>query len=143
MKAENEKNDIVILDLDRPRELKFTHLVMKRYCAATGTKMSQIQDSVEDYENMTLLIYEMLRREDPQLTPEKCDELLDMISIGEILQNIEEAFQSLQMRQKPIVSDLMTIRSMGRHDTGGVSGLRQGISGRTEIQDRNQTAAGL
>ena len=91
MKAENEKNDIVILDLDRPRELKFTHLVMKRYCAATGTKMSQIQDSVEDYENMTLLIYEMLRREDPQLTPEKCDELLDMISIGEILQKGAEA----------------------------------------------------
>jgi len=91
MKAENEKNDIVILELDRPRELKFTHKVMKRFCAATGAKMSGIQDAVEDYNNMTRLIYEMLRAEDPELTPEQCDDLLDRISIGTILQKGAEA----------------------------------------------------
>lgn len=91
MKTENENNDIVIIELDRPRELKFTHKVMKRFCTATGTKMSDIQTAVEDYDNMTLLIYEMLRREDPDLSPEQCDDLLDMVSIGEILQKGAEA----------------------------------------------------
>lgn len=91
MKADNEKNDIIILELDRPRELRFTHKVMKRFCASTGTKMSEIQDAVEDYGNMTRLIYEMLRAEDTDLTPEQCDDLLDMVPIGLILQKGAEA----------------------------------------------------
>lgn len=91
MNKDNDKNDIVMIELDRPRELKFTHKVMKRFCAATGTKMSEIQDAVEDYDNMTRLIYEMLRREDPDLTQEQCDDLLDTVSIGLILQKGAEA----------------------------------------------------
>lgn len=86
MSRANENNDIVIIELDRPRELKFTHKVMKRYCAATGAKMSDIQDSVEDYNNMTRMIYEMLRADDPDLTPEQCDDLLDLVPIGTILE---------------------------------------------------------
>ena len=86
-----DKNDIVILELDRPRELKFTHKVMKRYCAATGTKMTEIQEAVDDYENMTRLLYEMLRVDDPELTPEQCDDLLDLVPIGVILQKGAEA----------------------------------------------------
>lgn len=91
MKPENEKNDIVMLELDRPRELRFTHKVMKRFCAATGAKMSEIQEAVEDYNNMTLLIYEMLRAEDPALTVEQCDDLLDLVPIGTLLQKGAEA----------------------------------------------------
>ena len=30
-----ENNDTVILELDRPRELRLTHKVMKRFCANT------------------------------------------------------------------------------------------------------------
>lgn len=86
-----ENNDIVIIELDRPRTLKFTHKVMKRFCAATGAKMSDIQETVEDYNNMTLLIYEMLRAEDPELTPEQCDDLLDMVPIGTVLQKGAQA----------------------------------------------------
>jgi len=87
----NENNDVVILNLDRPRELRFTHRVMKRYCAATGTKMTEIEQSVEDYDNMTLLLYEMLRADDPELTPERCDELLDLLPIGIVLEKGAEA----------------------------------------------------
>lgn len=92
VKTENpEKNDVVILDLDRPRPLRLTHRVLKRYLAATGIKMTEIDESVEDYGNMTLLIYEMLRADDPELTPEKCDELLDLAPLGTILQKGADA----------------------------------------------------
>ena len=92
VKTENpEKNDVVILELDRPRPLRLTHRVLKRYLAATGIKMTEIDQSVEDYGNMTLLIYEMLRADDPELTPEKCDELLDLAPLGTILQKGADA----------------------------------------------------
>lgn len=91
MDANKEKNDIVMIELDRPRELKFTHKVMKRFCAATGCKLSEIEDTVDDYGNMTMLIYEMLRADDPNLTPEQCDDLLDQVPFGVILQKGAEA----------------------------------------------------
>ena len=91
MDANKEKNDIVMIKLDRPRELKFTHKVMKRFCAATGCKLSEIENTVDDYDNMTLLIYEMLRAEDPGLTQEQCDNLLDQVNLGMILQKGAEA----------------------------------------------------
>ena len=92
VKTENpEKNDVVILELDRPRPLRLTHRALKRYLAATGIKMTEIDQSVEDYDNMTLLIYEMLRADDPELTPDACDELLDMAPVGTILQKGADA----------------------------------------------------
>lgn len=92
VKTENpENNDVVILELDRPRPLRLTHRALKRYLAATGIKMTEIDQSVEDYSNMTLLIYEMLRTDDPELTPERCDELLDLAPLGTILQKGADA----------------------------------------------------
>ena len=62
-------------------------------------------DSYEDDEGETNTWWESFSDSVP------VDQRIESVeSIGEILQNIEEAFQSLQMRQKPIVSDLMTIR---------------------------------
>lgn len=91
MDENKEKNDIVMIELDRPRELKFTHRVMKRFCAATGCKLSEIENTVDDYDKMILLIYEMLRAEDPDLTQEQCDDLLDKVTLGTILQKGAEA----------------------------------------------------
>lgn len=90
---DNENNDIVIIELDRPRELKLTHKVLKRYCAKTGSKLSQIEDAVDDYENMTTLIGEMLRAEDPDLTPEQCDDLMDMVPIGDLIRKCAHAIK--------------------------------------------------
>ena len=74
-----ENNDTVILELDRPRELRLTHKVMKRFCAATGTRLSDIETTVDDYDNMTQLIYEML---------------LDRVPIGTILKKGAEAVKA-------------------------------------------------
>ena len=97
----NEKNDIVMLDLDRPRALRLTHRVLKLFCAATGAKMSEIEQSVDYYGNMTLLIYEMLRADDPELTPDRCDELLDLLPIGVVLQKGAEAIAAGFVTDKP------------------------------------------
>lgn len=90
---DNENNDIVILELDRPRELKLTHRVLKYFCAKTGLKMSQIEEAVDDYDNMTTLIYVMLLADDPELTPDKCDDLLDMVPIGTVIKACAKAIK--------------------------------------------------
>ena len=67
---------------------------MKRFCAATGTRLSDIETTVDDYDNMTRLVYEMLRADDPALTPEQCDDLLDRVPIGAILKKGAEAVKA-------------------------------------------------
>ena len=57
-----ENNDTVILELDRPRELRLTHKVMKRFCTATGTRLSDIETTVDDYDNMTRPIGTILKK---------------------------------------------------------------------------------
>lgn len=86
-----DNNDTVIIQLDRPRELKLSHKVLKRFCAATGTKLSDIEETVDDYDNMTALIYYMLLADDPDLKPEQLDDLLDAVPIGTILKKGAEA----------------------------------------------------
>jgi len=91
MSKSPDNNDIVILELDRPRELKLSHKVLKRFCAATNTRLSDIEAAVDDYDNMTALIYYMLLADDPDLTPEKLDDLLDDVPIGIVLKKGAEA----------------------------------------------------
>lgn len=86
-----EGNNVVIINLDKPRELKLTHKVLKRFMAKHKLKMTSFDAAVEDYEKMTDLIYEMLRAEDPNLTPAECDNLLDTVSITEIVKKSGEA----------------------------------------------------
>jgi len=93
MNKSPDNNDIVILELDRPRELKLSHKVLKRFCAATGSRLSDIDNTVDDYDNMTMLIYYMLLADDPDLTPEKLDDLLDDVPIGIVLKKGAEAIK--------------------------------------------------
>jgi len=80
-----ENNDIVIIELDRPRELKLTNRVLKRFLAKTGIRMKNFDEAVDVYENMVLLIFYMLQADDPTLTEDKVDLLLDKIPITEII----------------------------------------------------------
>lgn len=86
-----EKNDIVVINLDKPRELRLTHKVLKRFCAKENVSMAKLESAVEDYVKLTSLTVMMLCADDPALTPEKCDDLLDRIPIGEIVQKTSEA----------------------------------------------------
>lgn len=72
-----DKNDVVILDLDRPRELRLGHKALKRFSALTGCSMAQMQNETQHYDRLALLIYVMLSEDEPDLTPEAVDELID------------------------------------------------------------------
>ena len=77
MENRPDKNDVVILELDKPRTLRLCHKALKRFSALTGCSMSQMESEIQRYDKMALLIYTMLSEDDPELTPETVDELID------------------------------------------------------------------
>ena len=86
-----EDNEIVIIELDRPRPLRLTHRVLKRFCARYNVSLTDIEQAIQRYDMMTGLLYEMLRADDPELTAERCDELLDALPIGDIIETCSRA----------------------------------------------------
>lgn len=73
----DEHNDVVILNLDRPRELRLTHAVMKRFCAISHTKLSRMAEAIDDYDKLSLLLWVMLNNDDPSITVEGLDAMID------------------------------------------------------------------
>lgn len=84
-------NDTVILNLDRPRELRLGHKALKRFSALTGCTMESMEETIKSYENMSCLVYVMLSQEDSALTPEQVDDLLDKVPIREIVSKCSQA----------------------------------------------------
>ena len=80
-----DNNDVVFINLDKPRELKLTHSVLKRFAAKKDVSVDDIDTVLTGYTGMVDLIYEMLLRQDPDLTVEKYEELLDCVTIKEIM----------------------------------------------------------
>ena len=89
-----DHNNVVILELDRPRELKLTHKVMKRFLKRKQLKMEDLENGSMNYELMVDLICEMLRREQPDLTEDACDDLLDAVPIGVIMEKGAQAIHA-------------------------------------------------
>ena len=77
----NEKNDAVFIELDRPRELRLGHKALKAFSALRHIPLTKMQEAVEDYDNLSCLYYCVLRQEDPALTVEQVDDLLDKASL--------------------------------------------------------------
>lgn len=73
----NEKNDAVFIELDRPRELRLGHKALKTFSALRHIPLTKMQEAVEGYDNLSCLYYCVLRQEDPTLTVEQVDDLLD------------------------------------------------------------------
>jgi len=84
-------NDAVFLDLDRPRELRLGHKALKRFSALAGCSMEEMEEAFKDYDKMTCLIYVMLSQEDPSLTPEQVDDLLDGIPVYKLIKTCSQA----------------------------------------------------
>lgn len=85
------RNDTVILELDRPRELRLGHKALKRFSALTGCTMEGMEEAIKDYTKMTSLVYVMLSQEDGSLTPDQVDDLLDPVPIPTILEKCSQA----------------------------------------------------
>lgn len=89
-----DKNDVVILELDKPRTLRLGHKALKRFSALTECSMTDMEAAVQRYDKVAVLAYVMLSEEDPELTPAKVDDLLDMVSIKTICEKCSEAIRA-------------------------------------------------
>lgn len=89
-----EHNDTVIIQLDRPRALRLGHKALKRFSSMTGTSLSELESTVQRYDKLSTLVYVALSAEDPSLTPEQVDDLLDAIPIREVIAAASEAIEA-------------------------------------------------
>lgn len=65
------------IELDRVYELRLTHKALRRFSARTKLGVSELEDAVECYDILSVLLWAMLADEIPGLTDERLDELID------------------------------------------------------------------
>lgn len=93
-----DENDTVIIELDRPRELKLGHKAMKRFSALTGKSMAEMDAAIQHYDVLAALMYVMLavdaEKHGEDLTPEQVDDLLEEVPIYQQLALANKAVQA-------------------------------------------------
>lgn len=82
---------MVILNLDKPRELKFSHKAMRQFSALTKVSVPEMQQAVQRYDLMTTAVYCMLAAQDDSLTPGQVEDMLDKLPVLEIYAKAVEA----------------------------------------------------
>lgn len=87
----NEHNDVVIIELDKPRVLKLSHQVMKRFAAYTKLPIADFDKVGTRYDYICEMMYFMLNYGDPTLSRAKVDDLLDQVGIGYVIKKYSEA----------------------------------------------------
>ncbi|WP_127491334.1 hypothetical protein [Paenibacillus glycanilyticus] len=91
------KNDVVIIELDRPRELRFGHKAIKRIAAATGKSMEEMEGGNISFDDIELYLYYGLlsdaRQHNEELKLEDMEDLLDEApTYSHIIEKLQEAF---------------------------------------------------
>lgn len=96
-----DKNDVVILELDRPRELRLGHKALKRFSALTGCSLKDMEDQIQNYDKMSAMLWIMVTEDQKEqgeeiMTPEVLDDLLDKhrVKISKILKVCSAALQA-------------------------------------------------
>ena len=74
---EQEHNDVVMIELDRPRELHFGHKAMQRFSALRHCSILNILAELEQYDAVSCAAYCMLATDDENLTVAQVDDLLE------------------------------------------------------------------
>ncbi|MBD0381284.1 hypothetical protein [Paenibacillus sedimenti] len=92
-------NDVVIIELDRPRVLRFRHKALKKLTALTGTSMEEVgvQDDFDLEELETIFFYGLERDakdNGEHLTLEMMEDILDYApSLDYLLEKMQEALK--------------------------------------------------
>lgn len=97
MGKNESKNDVVMINLDRPRELRYGHKALKTLLAMTGKDIDSIDMENIDLGEVEKYIYCGLlsdaRANGETLTLEKMEDLLDLApSFSHIMEKMNEAF---------------------------------------------------
>lgn len=94
----SKNNDVVIIELDRPRELRFGHKAIKTLAAMTGKDIDELMgsDSGIDLENVEKIVYCGLlsdaRANNETLRLEDMEDLLDQApTFAHVLEKLTEA----------------------------------------------------
>jgi hypothetical protein len=90
-------NDVVMIQLDRPRELRYGHKALKKLSALTGKSMDELDSGSIDFEQIEIFLYCGLlsdaRENNETLKLEQMEDLLDEApSYNHIIEKMEEAF---------------------------------------------------
>lgn len=96
-RANPNKNDVVILNLDRPRELRYGHKALKKISAATGKSMEEMEEGNINFDDIELYLYYGLlsdaRKNNEELKIEDMEDLLDQApTYAHIMEAMQEAF---------------------------------------------------
>lgn len=90
-------NDVIIIDLDRPRELRFGHKALKKLTAITGSSLEDLENNGMDLEQIEKYLYCGLlsdaQAHGDTLELSQMEDLLDLARpYSVILQKMQEAF---------------------------------------------------
>lgn len=90
-----ENNPVVMMTLDRPRELRFGHKAMKRWSAYTGKSVAELEATVMNPGDAEILLFFMLEQDaaahNEVLDMGQMEDLLDMAPLGDIYEKLSEA----------------------------------------------------
>jgi hypothetical protein len=93
-----DKNDIVMIELDRPRMLWFGHKALKKLGALTGKSLDQMDFENFDSEQIEKILYCGLitdaKAHNEVLKLEDMEDLLDMVPFNEIIEKMGKAFNA-------------------------------------------------
>lgn len=85
-----DENDTIMIELDRPRELKLGHKALKRFSALTGCSMTDMEKEISHYDKLSCLLYVMLavdaEEHGEELTTAQVDDLLEPVSIQQLME---------------------------------------------------------
>lgn len=91
-------NDVVVIDLDRVRELKFGHKALKTYQAISGQSLEDLGKGGFSFDDMEKLIYAGLlsdaRANGETLTLEFVEDLLDDHDIQDTIEKLSTALEA-------------------------------------------------
>jgi hypothetical protein len=106
MSENNDKNTMVIINLDRPRFVRFGHKALKQLGTLTGKKIEQMDENDFDLADLEKVMWCGLqadaREHNEILKLEQMEDLLDSASsFGEIMEAMNKALeQSFQRTEK-------------------------------------------
>ena len=106
MSENNDKNTMVVINLDRPRFVRFGHKALKQLGTLTGKKIEEMDEKDFDLADLEKIMWCGLqadaREHNEELKLEDMEDLLDSAnSFGEIMEVMNKALeQSFQKTQK-------------------------------------------
>lgn len=94
----SDKNDVVIINLDRPRMLWYGHKALKTMCALTGKSLNELNIDETNFEDIEKIMYCGLltdaKKNNETLKLEDMEDLLDLVPFGEVVEKLQLAINS-------------------------------------------------